>query len=162
VTQHQDETAASATAGDAGNQRAFGALLASLPGCFARSESRQTFARMTRGMLMELEDVSRWSLAEAIGERGPRRLHHLLSRAVRDEQAVLERTAARAVELPSDGDGILIADDQATAPPDLLMSVRCLARAYRRCVPATHQGWFPDLWPGRDQNRELSGTRSAR
>jgi hypothetical protein len=28
---------------------------------------------MTRGMLMELEDVNCWSLAEAIGERGP---HH--------------------------------------------------------------------------------------
>jgi hypothetical protein len=26
--------------------------------CFARSETRETFARMTRGMLMELEDVN--------------------------------------------------------------------------------------------------------
>ncbi|MEU3416552.1 hypothetical protein ABZ760_35865 [Streptomyces sp. NPDC006658] len=42
-------------------------------------------------MLMELEDVNCWSLAEAIGERGPHRLHHLLSRAVWDQEAVLKR-----------------------------------------------------------------------
>ncbi|MGI5518548.1 hypothetical protein [Streptomyces sp. CA-106131] len=44
-------------------------------------------------MLMELEDANCLSLAEALGERGPHRLHHLLPRAVWDEQAVLERTA---------------------------------------------------------------------
>jgi hypothetical protein len=46
--------------------------------------------------------------------------------------------------------------------PYLLMSVPCQARAYPRCVPAKHQDWFPDLWPGRNRNRELSGTGSAR
>ncbi|MGI5518738.1 transposase [Streptomyces sp. CA-106131] len=114
MTQLQDETAASATVDHEGHEAAFGALLASLSDCFARSESRETFARMTRGMLMELEDVNCWSLAEAIGERGPHRLHHLLSRAVWDEQAVLERTADWAVELLDDGDGVLIADATAS------------------------------------------------
>ncbi|MFE4425022.1 transposase [Streptomyces sp. NPDC056817] len=86
-----------------------------MSGRFARSETRETFARMTRGMLMELEDVNCWSLAEAIGERRPHRLHHLLSRAVWDEDAVLERTAAWAVDLLDDGDGILIADETGDA-----------------------------------------------
>jgi SRSO17 transposase len=111
VTQHQNETAASPTVDDEGHEIAFGGLLASLSGCFTHCETRKTFARMARGMLMELEDVNCWSLAEAIGERGRHRLHHLLSRAVWDEQAVLERTAAWAVGLLDDGDGILIADE---------------------------------------------------
>ncbi|MGW2508934.1 hypothetical protein ACWC0A_05765 [Streptomyces scopuliridis] len=68
-------------------------------------------------MLMELEDVNCWSLSEAIGQRGPHRLHHLLSRAVWDEQAVLKRTAAWAVDLLDDGDGILIADETETRSP---------------------------------------------
>ena len=89
--------------------------MACLSDCFARSETRETFARMTRGMLMELQDVNCWSLAEAIGERGPHRLHHLLSRAVWDEEAVLERTADWAVGLLDDGDGILIADETGDA-----------------------------------------------
>ncbi|GAA3597050.1 hypothetical protein GCM10022295_92190 [Streptomyces osmaniensis] len=54
-------------------------------------------------MLMELEDVNCWSLSAAICERGPHRLHHLLSRAVWDEQEVLERTALWAVNLLDDG-----------------------------------------------------------
>jgi SRSO17 transposase len=66
-------------------------------------------------MLMELEDVNCWSLSEAIGERGPHRLHHLLARAVWDEQTVLQRTAAWAVDLLDDGDGILIAGETGDA-----------------------------------------------
>jgi SRSO17 transposase len=115
VTQHQSKTAASTTVDHAGHDIAFGGLPASVADCFARSETRETFARMTRGMLMELEDVNCWSPAEAIGERGPHRLHHLLPRAVWDEQAVPARTAARAVDLLDDGDGILIADETGDA-----------------------------------------------
>ncbi|MEU0950575.1 hypothetical protein ABZ379_49395 [Streptomyces canus] len=47
---------------------------------------------MARGILMELEDVNCWSLAEVIGEQGPHRLHHLLSRTVWDEEPVTART----------------------------------------------------------------------
>ncbi|MFJ6053701.1 transposase [Streptomyces sp. NPDC092307] len=115
MTQHQSKTAASATVDHEGHDSAFENLLASVADCFARSETRETFARMTRGMLMELEDVNCWSLSEAIGEQGPHRLHHLLSRAVWDEEAVLARTAAWAVGLLDDGDGILIADETGDA-----------------------------------------------
>jgi hypothetical protein len=35
-----------------------------------------------RGLLMELDDHNCWTIAEAVGHRGPHRLQHLLSRAV--------------------------------------------------------------------------------
>jgi hypothetical protein len=38
---------------------------------------------MVSGLLMELEDHNCWTIAEAVGHRGPHRLQHLLSRAVR-------------------------------------------------------------------------------
>ncbi|MCX4581279.1 hypothetical protein OHB41_50960 [Streptomyces sp. NBC_01571] len=49
-----------------GHDLALEGLPASVAGCFARSETRETFARMARAMLMELEDVNCWNLAEAI------------------------------------------------------------------------------------------------
>ncbi|MEW2116214.1 hypothetical protein AB0945_13690 [Streptomyces sp. NPDC005474] len=64
MTQHQNETAASATVDHEGHEIAFGGLLASLSGCFARCETRETFARMARGMLMELEDIN-WICARS-------------------------------------------------------------------------------------------------
>lgn len=176
MTQHQNETAASATVDDADHDRAFGALLASLSDCFARSESRQTFARMTRGMLMELEDVNCWSLAEAIGERGPHRLHHLLSRAVWDEEAVLQRTAGWAVDLLDDGDGILIADEtgDAKSSTDAVAAARQYSGSVGGvdlCQVAVHltfasaaghcligrRLYFTKEWAGDEERRELTG-----
>ena len=176
MTQHQNETAASATVDDTGHDTAFGGLLASLSGYFARSETRETFARMTRGMLMELEDVNCWSLAEAIGERGPHRLHHLLSRAVWDEQAVLERTAAWAVDLLDDGDGILIADEtgDAKSSTDAVAAARqysgsvggvALCQVAVHLTFATSAGhclidrrlYFTKEWAGDEERRELAG-----
>ncbi|MGI5136626.1 MULTISPECIES: IS701 family transposase [unclassified Streptomyces] len=176
MTQHQDETAASTTVDHEGHEAAFGALLASLSDCFARSESRETFARMTRGMLMELEDVNCWSLAEAIGERGPHRLHHLLSRAVWDEQAVLERTADWAVDLLDDGDGVLIADEtgDAKSSTDAVAAARqysgsvggvALCQVAVHLTFATAAGhclidrrlYFTREWAGDEERRELTG-----
>jgi hypothetical protein len=48
-----------------GHDMSFGGLLASVVDCFARRETRETFAGMARGVLMELEDVNCWSLAES-------------------------------------------------------------------------------------------------
>ncbi|HEX2296950.1 MAG TPA: IS701 family transposase [Pseudonocardiaceae bacterium] len=151
-------------------------MLASLSDCFARSESRETFARMTRGMLMGLEDVNCWSLAEAIGERGPHRLHHLLSRAVWDEQAVLKRTAAWAVDLLDDGDGILIADEtgDAKSSTDAVAAARqysgtvggvdlrqvavhlTFATAAGHCL-IDRRLYFTKEWAGDEERRELTG-----
>ncbi|MEY9997054.1 SRSO17 transposase [Streptomyces sp. V4I8] len=176
MSQDQNETAASATVDHEGHEAAFGALLASFSTCFARSETRETFARMTRGMLMELEDVNCWSLAEAIGERGPHRLHHLLSRAVWDEQAVLERTALWAVNLLDDGDGVLIADEtgDAKSSRDAVAAARqysgsvggvdlCQVAVHLTFATATghclidRRLYFTREWAGDEERRELTG-----
>jgi SRSO17 transposase len=64
---------------------------------------------------MELEDVNCWTLAEAPGHPGPHRLQHLLSRAIWDDRAVLDQTAAWAVGQLDDGDAVLIADETGDA-----------------------------------------------
>ena len=68
---------------------------------------------MVSGLLMELEDHNCWTIAEAAGHRGPHRLQHLLSRAVWDDQRVLDIAAAWAVSHLDDGDGVLIVDETA-------------------------------------------------
>jgi SRSO17 transposase len=68
---------------------------------------------MAAGLLMELEDYNCWSIAEAVGHRGPHRLQHLLSRAVWDDQQVLDAAAAWAVAQLDDGDAVLVVDETA-------------------------------------------------
>jgi SRSO17 transposase len=64
---------------------------------------------------MELEDHNCWTVAEAVGHRGPHRLQHLLSRAVWDDEKVLERAADWAAERLDDGEAVLIVDETADA-----------------------------------------------
>src|SRR5262245_53839232 len=54
-----------------------------------------------------------WTIAEAAGHRGPHRLQHLLSRAVWDEELVLDIAADWAVGHLDDGDAVLIVDETA-------------------------------------------------
>jgi SRSO17 transposase len=68
---------------------------------------------MVSGLLMELEDHNCWTIAEAIGHRGPHRLQHLLSRAVWEDQQVLDTAAAWAAGHLDDGDAVLIVDETA-------------------------------------------------
>ena len=68
---------------------------------------------MVSGLLMELEDHNCWTIAEAVGHRGPHRLQHLLSRAVWDDQQVLDIAAAWAAGHLDDGDAVLIVDETA-------------------------------------------------
>ena len=68
---------------------------------------------MVHGLLMELDDHNCWTIAEAVGHRGPHRLQHLLSRAVWDDQQVLDIAAAWAVSHLDDGDAVLIVDETA-------------------------------------------------
>jgi len=82
---------------------------------FPRRETRSTFRQLAEGLLMELENVNCWTLAEAIGHSGPHRLQHLLSRASWDDAAVLDSAAAWAVAALDDGDAVLIADETGDA-----------------------------------------------
>jgi DDE superfamily endonuclease/aminotransferase class III len=88
-------------------------LLGRVAGCFPRRETRQSCGQMLSGLLMELDDHNCWTIAEAVGHRGPHRLQYLLSRAVWDEQQVLDTAAGWAVSHLDDGDGVLIVDETA-------------------------------------------------
>ena len=68
---------------------------------------------MVHGLLMELDDHNCWTIAKAIGHRGPHRLQHLLSRAVWDDRQVLDIAAAWAAGHLDDGDAVLIAAETA-------------------------------------------------
>jgi len=68
---------------------------------------------MVSGLLMELEDHNCWTIAEAAGHRGPHRLQHLLSRAVWDDQRVVDIASAWAAGHLDDGDAVLIVDETA-------------------------------------------------
>jgi SRSO17 transposase len=68
---------------------------------------------MLSGLLMELEDHNCWTIAEAAGRCGPHRLQHLLSRAVWDDQQVLDIASAWAAGHLDDGDAVLIVDETA-------------------------------------------------
>jgi hypothetical protein len=68
---------------------------------------------MVQGLLMELKDYNCWSIAEAAGHRGPHRLQHLLSRAVWDDQHLMDIAAAWAAGHLDDGDAVLIVDETA-------------------------------------------------
>jgi SRSO17 transposase len=71
---------------------------------------------MVGGLLMELEDHNCWTIAEAAGHRGPHRLQHFLSRlsrAVWDDQRVLDIASAWAVSHLDDGGAVLIVAEAA-------------------------------------------------
>jgi len=82
-------------------------------GCFPRRETRQCCGQMVHGLLMELDDHNCWTIAEAIGHRGPHRLQHLLSRAVWDDQHLVDIASAWAAGHLDDGDAVLIVDETA-------------------------------------------------
>jgi SRSO17 transposase len=112
VEQNNEATAAAATVADDDARAALLAdLLAQVAGCFPRRETRQTCAQMVNGLLMELEDQNCWTIAEAIGYRRPYRLHHFLSRAVWDEELLVDAAAGWAADRLGDGDGVLIIDE---------------------------------------------------
>ncbi|HET6186658.1 MAG TPA: hypothetical protein VFE59_06625 [Trebonia sp.] len=89
----QDAAVAAATvADDARSALLAGPLLAG-----------QSCGQMLHGLLMELDDRNCWTIAEAAGHRGPHRLQHLLSRAVWDDQQILDIASAWAVSHLDDG-----------------------------------------------------------
>src|SRR4029079_12507846 len=80
---------------------------------------------MDSGLIMELDDHNCQPVAEAIGHRGPRRLQHLLSRAIWDDQQVADLAAAWAAGHLDDGRRGLIVD----GPADEKSSAGCAGAA---------------------------------
>ena len=109
----QDAAAAAATVADDARSALLADLLGRVAGCFPRRETRQSCRQMVSGLLMELEDHNCWTIAEAAGHRGPHRLQHFLSRAVWDDQQVLDIASAWAVSHLDDGDAVLVVDETA-------------------------------------------------
>jgi SRSO17 transposase len=131
---------------------------------------------MISGLLMELEDHNCWTIAEAAGHRGPHRLQHLLSRAVWDDQQVLDIAAAWAVSHLDDGDAVLIVDETADEKSSTVAAGA--ARQYSGTVGgislcqvavtltyATSRGhaligralYLPGACAGDEEHRELTG-----
>ena len=66
---------------------------------------------MTEAMLMDVQRVSCWTLAEALGHSGPHRLQHFLSRAVWHHDAARDRLACWAVAELADDQAVLVVDE---------------------------------------------------
>jgi len=113
VRHDQDAAVAAATVADEARSALLADLLGQVAGCFPRRETRQCCGQMVHGLLMELDDRNCWTIAEAIGHRGPHRLQHLLSRAVWDDQHLMDIAAAWAAGHLDDGDAVLIVDETA-------------------------------------------------
>lgn len=88
MTKNQSAVAVEVTVARAVWRDAIGVFTELVAGCFPRRETRQTLREVTEAVLMGLERVNCWTLAEALGHRGPHRLQHFLSRAVWDHEAV--------------------------------------------------------------------------
>jgi SRSO17 transposase len=131
---------------------------------------------MVSGLLMELDDHNCWTIAEAAGHRGPHRLQHLLSRAVWDDQQVLDIAAAWAAGHLDDGDAVLIVDE--TADEKSSTDAAGAARQYSGTVGgialcqvavtltyATSRGhaligralYLPEACAGDEEHRDLAG-----
>jgi len=113
VRHNQDAAVAAATVADEARSALLADLLGRVAGCFPRRETRQCCGQLVNGLLMELEDHNCWTIAEAIGHRGPHRLQHLLSRAVWDDQHLVDIASAWAAGYLDDGDAVLIVDETA-------------------------------------------------
>jgi hypothetical protein len=113
VRNNQDAAVAAATVADDARSALLADLLGQIAGCFPRRETRQCYGQMAGGLLMELDDHNCWTIAEAVGHCGPHRLQHLLSRAVWDDQHVVDTAPAWAVSYLDDRDAVLIVDETA-------------------------------------------------
>ncbi|MDH6222114.1 SRSO17 transposase [Streptomyces pseudovenezuelae] len=111
MTTFQNQVAAEATIAEQTWAATLGAVTEEIADCFERREPRTLVREMTEAMLMELDTRNCWTLAEALGHRGPHRLQHFLSRAAVDHDRARDRiTAWTAAEL-ADPDAVLIVDE---------------------------------------------------
>jgi SRSO17 transposase len=111
VTTFQNQVAAEATIAEQTWTAALGAVTEEIADCFERREPRAVVREVTEAMLMELDTRNCWTLAEALGHRGPHRLQHLLSRAAVDHDLARDRIAAWAAGELADPDAVLIVDE---------------------------------------------------
>jgi SRSO17 transposase len=80
---------------------------------FARREARQHAQAYLWGLLSPVERKNGWQLAEAVGDRTPSALQHLLGRADWDPDAVRDDLRAYVVEHCGDPQAILVLEETA-------------------------------------------------
>jgi SRSO17 transposase len=80
---------------------------------FARSDVRRHAQAYLWGLLSPVERKNGWQLAEAVGDRTPYALQHLLGRADWDPEAVRDDLRAYVVEHLGDPQAILVLDETA-------------------------------------------------
>src|SRR5260221_6432910 len=78
---------------------------------FAREEARRRAQAYLGGLLSPVERKNGWQLAEAVGDRTPYALQHLLGRADWDPEAVRDDLRAYVVEQLGDAQAILVIDE---------------------------------------------------
>src|SRR5260221_562773 len=78
---------------------------------FARAEARRRVQAYLRGLLSPVERKNGWQLAEAVGDRTPYALQHLLGRADWDPDLVRDDLRAYVVEHLGAAEAILVVDE---------------------------------------------------
>jgi SRSO17 transposase len=157
----------------------FDGLMARLADCFPRRETRLTCRNMIEAMLAVPETANCWTLGEAIGHRGPHVLHHFLSRARWNDQAVRDRVAAWAIDQLGEQNVVLIVDE--TGDEKSCTDAVGAARQYSGalggvglCQVAVHLSYataaghtlidrrlfLPAAWAADEERRELAGSPS--
>ncbi|MFG1708674.1 transposase [Nonomuraea sp. M3C6] len=111
MTTNPDAVAAGATVAYERWPVCFEDLMDRIAACFGRRETRLTCRNMVEAVLTVTESANCWTLAEEIGHRGPHVLHHFLSRARWNHDAVRERVAAWAVEQLGEQQVVLVVDE---------------------------------------------------
>jgi len=79
--------------------------------CFPRSEGSQALDRYLTGLLTELPSKTCQSIADHIPGTSEQRLQGLLTAMAWDQDDLNRQRVQRMLELPSEGDGVLIFDD---------------------------------------------------
>jgi SRSO17 transposase len=78
---------------------------------FARAEARQRALTYLRGLLSPVGRKNGWQLAEAVGDRTPYGVQHLLGRADWEANALRDELQAYVIEQLGDPAGILVVDE---------------------------------------------------
>ncbi|MGX1025345.1 hypothetical protein RKD38_000026 [Streptomyces ambofaciens] len=110
-----DQVATEVTIVEAAWRRLFGAAMLVIADCFVRREPRTTAAQFIEGLLAEVDTRNCRTLAQALGHRGPHRLHHLLSRARFDHDRAREEIARLIIDRLGGQEVVLVADETGDA-----------------------------------------------
>jgi SRSO17 transposase len=78
---------------------------------FSRSEGRQSLERYLTGLLTEHPNKNCDTIAAVVPDTNEQRLHHLLTGIAFDEDELNDQRVRTLMQLPTEGDGVLVFDD---------------------------------------------------